>query len=322
MNNPWNPINQPAKDFNALRVDRSHPLDLFWGLNEAGNYLFVYEFTAANVLANNQFPKLAGLDIESRKLDGEARLIVLSLRDRKNWELFYSLCSDLVQATRDSKGHDSAIATFIRRLNRWQEFLKRGRPNLLVEEKIKGLLGELLFLREHLMRAFDAGTAVDCWKGPEGFPQDFNVNKIAVEVKCQSGGSTPIVRISSADQLAPQVPQLFLFVITLARAAAAQEAAINLPTIVEELRRTIELVSSAALERFNDLLLIIGYTDSDEYLDFNYLQVSEECFNVREGFPRIQSHELIAGVEKVSYSIRLSACRPFEGWPEWRKTEA
>ena len=322
MNNPWNPINQPAKDFNALRVDSNHPLDLFWALNEAGDYLFVYEFRAASILPNSQLPKLAGLDLESRKLDDEARLIVLRLKDRQNWELFYSLCSDLVQATRDSKEHDSAIATFIRRLNRWQEFLKRGKPELLVEEKIKGLLGELLFLRDHLMEAFDAGSAVEFWKGPEGFPQDFNVNKIAVEVKCQSGGSNPTVRINSADQLASQLPQLFLHVITLARADAAQEAVINLPIIVKELRRRIELVSSAALERFNDLLLMIGYTDSEEYLDFNYLHVSEESFHVREGFPRIQSHELIAGVEKVSYSIRLSACQPFQGWPQWRRAEA
>jgi hypothetical protein len=172
------------------------------------------------------------------------------------------------------------------------------------------------------LKAFGTGLAVEFWKGPEGFPQDFNANEIAIEVKCQSGGSTPTVRISSADQLASQLPQLFLYVITLARADAGHEAVINLPTIVEELRRTIELVSSAELERFNDLLLMIGYTDSDEYLDFNYLQVSEKCFRVRAGFPRIQSNELIAGVEKVTYSIKLAACMPFEGWPEWRRGDA
>lgn len=322
MNNPWTPIDQPAKEFNALRVDSNHPLDLFWALNESGKYMFVYEFKAANVLTASQLPKVAGLNIESRQIDEESKLIVLSLKDKQNWELFYSLCSDLVQATRDSTGHDSAISTFIRRLNRWQEFLKRGRPDLLAEENVKGLLGELVFLRHHLIKAFGAGIAVEFWKGPEGFPQDFNVNKTAIEVKCQSGGSTPNVRINSADQLFSQLPELFLYVITLARSEASQEGAINLPIVVEDLRTTIESASSAVLERFNDLLLMNGYTDSDEYLDFSYLTISEECFHVREGFPRIQTQELIAGVERVSYSIRLSACRPFLGWPTFGRADA
>lgn len=321
MNNPWSPIDKPLKDFNALRVDSSHPLDLFWARDDAGNYLFVYEFRAVNILTSSELPRLAGLDIEPRKIDDELSLIVLRLKDKQYWELFYSLCSDLVQATRNNQGHDSAIATFIRRLNRWQEFLKRGTTDILVEERIKGLLGELVFLN-HLIKVFGARSAVEFWKGPEGFPQDFNVNTAAIEVKCQSGGSNPTVRINSADQLVSQLPELFLYVITFAKADNKQEPAINLPAIVADLRGAIELVSSAALERFNDLLLLIGYTDSDEYLDFSYLQLSEQCFQVREGFPRIKSDDLIAGVERVFYSIRLSDCRMFQGWPEWWSAKA
>ncbi|MEK6323316.1 MAG: PD-(D/E)XK motif protein [Acidobacteriota bacterium] len=322
MNNPWNSISPPAADFNALRVDSSHPFDLFWALNEAGHYLLVYEFQTSDFPSSRQLPKLSGLDLESRKLDEGGGMIILTLRDRQNWELFYSLCSDLVQATRHSEAQDVAIATFVRRLHRWQDFLKRGKPDMLAEEKIKGLLGELLFLRNHLIRDFDASAAVEFWKGPEGFPQDFNVNKIAIEVKCQSGGSTPTVRISSADQLASQLPQTFLHVITLARADAHEQTATNLPTIVAELRTAIESVSSKSLERFNDLLLLAGYMDSEEYLDFNYLQIAEECFEVRAGFPRIQSSDLLPGVERVSYSIRLSACRPFKGQPDWGRHKA
>ena len=96
MSNPWGPINRPTKDFNALRIDSDHPLDLFWAVNEAGDYLFVYEFKTSGTLIKSQLPRLAGLDIESRKLDNERGLIVLSLKDSQNWELFLSLCSDLV----------------------------------------------------------------------------------------------------------------------------------------------------------------------------------------------------------------------------------
>jgi hypothetical protein len=107
-------------------------------------------------------------------------------------------------------------------------------------------------------------------------------------------------------------------VITLARADVEEQAAINLPKLAAELRGMIESVSSGSVERFNDLLLLAGYADSEAYWDYNYLKVAEECFEVRDGFPRIQSADLLPGVERVSYSIRLSACRPFQARPLWR----
>jgi len=45
MNNPWENINPPSKDVSARRVDHTHNLDLFWGRDHLGHYLFIYEFS-------------------------------------------------------------------------------------------------------------------------------------------------------------------------------------------------------------------------------------------------------------------------------------
>ncbi|MBU4011406.1 MAG: PD-(D/E)XK motif protein, partial [Proteobacteria bacterium] len=59
--------------------------------------------------------------------------LILLLNERSNWELFLSLCNDLVQATRQSKTSTSAVQTILRRLTRWHEFLRKNRSELLTE---------------------------------------------------------------------------------------------------------------------------------------------------------------------------------------------
>ena len=113
------------------------------------------------------------------------------LKEDGNWEIFLSLCNDLIQATRQTDDTSSAVKAILRRLTRWQEFLKKSRINVLSEEEIKGLIGELIFIKNHLIPAFGNDQAIKYWQGPEGLPQDFNVNDSAIEVKCQNGATSP-----------------------------------------------------------------------------------------------------------------------------------
>jgi hypothetical protein len=179
------------------------------------------------------------------------------------------------------------------------------------------LIGELLFIRNYLIPVFGAGQAIQFWQGPEGLPQDFNVNNSAIEVKCQSGASSPYVRITSADQLCPQLPEMYLFVITLGKTTPETEGAINLPGLVAHIRDILQSNASSQIERFNDLLYMIGYIDSEQYLDFSYILADEKKFEVIEGFPRICANDIHHGVVKLSYNISLSECEPFEGQPGW-----
>ena len=311
MNNPWDQIVSPEKDISALRVDAEHPLDLFWAKDQAGRYLFVYEYTSKQELDLKVTPDLVGIEtIFIPSASGISRL-VLVLKDKINWEIFFSVCNDLLSATRCAKNSPLAVAIILRRLFRWQEFLKKSRLDILSEEKIKGLIGELIFLRDHLIPKFGAANAVKFWFGPEGAPQDFNINDCAVEVKCQSGITLPCVKIASADQLSPQLPKMYLFVVTLGKTTIDNRDAINLPLLVEDIQKLLEQESSQSLERFLDLLCDAGYYHSGKYLDFSYLLLEEQVFFITEGFPRICPDNLSAGIVKLSYSIGLAECEPF-----------
>lgn len=316
MNNPWQDIQTPSEDISARRIDSGHPLDLFWARDHIGQYLFICETDSSRKLSKSDVPELAGIDAEFLTLNDRTRLVLI-LNEQANWEMFHALCCDLVQAT--GKADDSSVAftIILRRLHRWHDFLKKAKTGLMSEEQIKGLIGELLFLKQHLAPCFGIESAVNFWIGPEGAPQDFNINECAVEVKAQSGASQPYVKISSADQLCPQLPAMYLYVVTLGRADAENPVAVNLPALKHEISSLLEVSSPQTLERFRDLLFGLGYCDSDKYLDFNYVLSDEMMFEVGEGFPRICPRDIHEGIVKLTYNIGINDCLPFIRWPDW-----
>ncbi len=319
MNNPWQVINPPLKDVSARRVDHTHVFDLFWARDHMGRYLFIYEFPSEDPVPIIDLPDLVGIQTLFVSSDDGiiGNRLVLLLKEQGNWEIFLSLCNDLVQATRQAKNSSSAIQAILRRLARWHEFLKRNPSEILPEESIKGLIGELLFIQYYLIPSFGAGQAIKFWQGPEGLPQDFNVNNGAIEVKCQSGATSPFVKITSADQLCPQLPEMYLFVVTLGKTVPEAEGVINLPFLVSNIKMALQTEASSQIERFYDLLYMVGYIDSDRYLDYNYILTGEKMFQVVEGFPRICSKDIHSGIVNLSYSISLSECDPYENQPGW-----
>ncbi len=321
MNNPWNEINQPSKDVSARRIDPEHSLDLFWARDYQGNYLFIYEFPSEDSIPKINLPNLIGIRTvfaPSHTTREKSRLILL-LNEQRNWEIFLSLCNDLIQVTKRAENPSIAVKIILQRLEHWQEFLKNSKSGLLGEEKILGLIGELLFVKNYLIPAFGAGQSIKFWQGPEGLPQDFNVNESAIEVKCQLGATSPNIKISSADQLCPQLPEMYLFVITLGKSLPETTDAINLPKLVSQIRDALESDVSDQVERFNDHLHLVGYFESAYYLDFTYVLVGEKTFQVVDGFPRICSKELHRGITNLSYSISLSECARFEKQPDWMR---
>lgn len=316
MINPWSAIEKPEADFNVRLVDDKHPLKFFWGVDAQHRFLFAYDATISGLPQKKSLPSLAGIEVHVAPQGNRGKL-VLVVQDKSNWELFHALCTDLVRATESTTDETVAAVIIVRRLQRWQELLQKERRGILTPEQVKGLIGELLFLKEQLAVAFGYDAAIAAWRGPEGAPQDFAINSDAVEVKCQSGGSKPVVRISSADQLSPQLPHGYLVVYTLASQTCDEPDSLNLNALVAELRVQLAGAMAASRERFEDLLYAAGYMICDEYEELRFAVVSSKCYELNDGFPRITNAGLIPGVESVSYDVRLADCAKFQAKPGW-----
>jgi hypothetical protein len=318
MNNPWEEIKAPSRDVNVRRIDHTHLLNLFWGKNQAGQYMFIFESQAIDKKLNNT-PRLTGIEVHVLPVSHQYKKgkVILLLNEKADWEMFLALCCDLVQASRNCSDDRSGLSVIVQRLIRWQEFLKKARRNILPVETIKGLIGEFLFIKLHLQKCFGWENALNFWQGPEGVPQDFCMENCAVEVKCQMGNTLPVIKISSVEQLVTQLPELFLYVVTLSNTTKENEEAINLPDLIKEIREELAGCSIDSLQQFNDMLYLIGYYEQDTYYDFNYQLAGEAMFKVEEGFPRIKPENVHSDISRVSYSINISGCMPFKGTPEW-----
>jgi hypothetical protein len=318
-NNPWESIHSPANDLKARLVDPLHPLDFYWARDHLNHYLFLYELPVEYQPDNNMLPNLAGIKAIFTSLNrtSSKHRLVLILNEQANWEMFNAVCNDLIQSTRQTENTAIAVHTVLRRLQRWHEFLKKNKSDLLPEERIKGLIGELHFLANHLFPVFGPRRAITFWQGPTNAPQDFNVRDCAIEVKCQSGTTSPYIKISSVDQLCPQVPEMYLFVVTLGKAEDEANSTVTLPRLVSHVRELLLHESFSDLEHFNDLLYETGYIDADKYDDFKYVLISESMFEVNSEFPSICREMIPDGVTNLTYHIALSKCQPFIAKPIW-----
>lgn len=312
MINPWKNIKTPSKDVSALRVDSEHPLDLFWAKDHKDRYLFIYEYPSTSKIVIKEPPNLVGIETITGKSDKSTARLILILKDKTDWELFYSLCNDLLRATISSKRPETASSIILTRLRRWQNFLKKKRQDILPEERIKGLIGELLFIRNQLIPKYGCTDAIKFWQGPEGAPQDFNINQIAIEVKCQMGGTTPKIKISSVDQMFTQLPELYLFVVTMGKSDEANKNSINLNQLIKHIQKLLDNESSNSISRFEDLLMEAGYVYSKKYNEYNYIVSQVNVFEVKEDFPRIIPSELRLGIFNISYNISLAECAAYE----------
>jgi hypothetical protein len=310
MSNPWSGIEKPTSEFNVRLVTDSHPLRLYWGVDSRGHYLFVADIPDTAMPARGALPDLDGIKVAAVMLGAHGKIVLL-LNETSNWELFHSLCNDLVRASAAARDEITSAAIIVRRLQRWQEFLRRARSPILPLEEIKGLLGELLFLVNPVAKQFSWDAAIGFWKGPEDAPQDFAIHDTAVEVKCQSGSSKPSVRITSVEQLNPQLPNGFLVVQTLATAEADDEDAFTLNSLTDQIRNSLGDASPATRERFEGLLFSAGYLQHEFYDGLVFQRVATSCYRITEGFPRLRPSEIPPGIQRITYQLELEACAPF-----------
>lgn len=266
----------------------------------------VEEITRAEV---RQLPECRGIKPSKLRFDrlgslSEQSLIMLRQTGTEN-SIFEAFVDDLCRRVCRSQP-DQLVSTLKKTLQQWQDFFKKGGEGGLSEEQRRGLFGELFVLRRLLEHGFMADV-VEYWKGPLREDVDFLFGLAGIEAKSTLSVGRPSVTISNERQLAPAVANpLFLVVLLLQLVSKEGE---TLPALVQELRlRMSEWPLSREL--FNGLLLQYGYLDvhADRYQDERYQVRDLLCYQVREGFPRIDPDQLPAGVLNVRYEITLDQC--------------
>lgn len=282
------------------RVDDEHPLDLYAGIgaNDERTLMLVTSKEPPTPPAYDAIRVLI-----RRRADGNwALLIELSNKDLAT--PFTRLCQDLIETTRQSPR--DAATVLIGRLGRWRRLLELAeRP--LPEQALRGLLGELIVLKDEVVPRFGAIAGVNAWIGPCDAPQDFVVGGVAIEVKTIMPTATEIT-VSSLEQLQSDNP-VIVAVVQLTVASQQQPGAFTPAALVEAVR---DEIGETSRELFDDRLAETGYLDRPEHHNNWYQCTTKKYYRVVNEFPRLTLTTVPSGVKAAIYDISISQCAPFE----------
>jgi hypothetical protein len=312
---PWAEIGKPSSTSHLAmrRVSAAARWDFFWGKDIAGKCLLVLSHDAAST-PSGKLPNPRGLSVElTEPVDGR-RALLLKLQDGSQRDIFHKLALDVMGAADGSAIEQEAVSVVLARTWRWHHLLKGGGGGKLGDEEQKGLIGELLVIKRHLLPTISPLAAISAWHGPLGAPKDFEIGRIAIEAKARRGAATPFVQISSEHQLDTSgVDRLFLHVVELDRASDSSDPAntVSIASVSDEIRSWIDAADRTAGEMFEACLVSAGVERTSDYSDDLWVEGRTRLFDVTDGFPRITPQNAGNGIRGVRYAIDLAVCEPF-----------
>ncbi len=310
---PWGGIAAPSSAgvLSMRRVAEDGRWDFYWARDAELRCLLVLRSNTAS-MPRTRLPHLRGVEvfIQPAADDGKAGLVV-RLLDYTLRDIFLRLCLDIIASSGDAIAEADAVARAVGRTWRWHHLLRGGRGTLGPDEQI-GLIGELLILERFLLPKIGAVSAVEAWRGPLGYAQDFASGNVCIESKARGRSRASEVRINSEQQLDyADATQFFLAVTVFEFANASGAPGATVTDVARRVRAIVANASEAALGRFDALLEAAGLGFDDDYSAWPWLESEQFLFHVKADFPRIVPRDLPAGVSKIRYDLSLPSCSEY-----------
>lgn len=307
---PWEPLaTAPTRgEFTARLVaetENPNSQRLYWAKDWAGQPAFLVKYPLTS-WAPIALPSFRSIEVADYRNDG---YLAVTLLDTDMSDIFFKVCLDIIGCLQEMPPKSLRKACILR-LERWSYFLKPSRSRMS-PEKQKGLMGELLFLKEDVLAALPASTALQGWVGPDAAPRDFEYGQTFIEVKSKRNSASSTIVISSEDQLnVSPAERLFLCVWELNAASADDPAAFTVTDTAESTRKALEYPMLQA--EFDGKLASAGYFVEDDYTADAWTRGNVSYYEVAESFPRIDSASCPPGITKVRYAVDLDYCAPYE----------
>ena len=287
------------------RVDATHPLDLYIGIDEKRRWtlLLVTGFEPPDMNSS----KMISVNKGERK-DGKWA-ISLSLVDNTYKDLFLQLCADIIDSSRELHDKKKAVSFIAKRYWEWRELLANSRRDILSINEAKGLLGEMVFLKDYLAPLYGIEKAALSWAGPRKTHQDFIIDDTWYEVKTIASSRVD-VSISSIEQLDVSTSGE-LVVIRADKTSIANSHANNLNKVYHLLLSM--MTNDSIKSTFSSMLFQYGYNTRAEYESADYMFEIKEIthYSVSSDFPCLRRNDLPVSISDASYTLLLSSILPF-----------
>lgn len=282
------------------RVNSTHLLDLYVGNDDTARWtlLLISEYPPMKVASSRM------ILVKSGRRSDKKWSLSFSLVDDSYRDMFVLFCEDIIASSACISNKEKATRFVGKRYKEWREMLANAHDSLLSPEEIKGLLGEMYFLKVFLCTRYGAKEAALSWTGPRHLPQDYIIDDTWYEVKTVSS-SRAEVTISSIEQLDCVKPGE-LVVIRADKTSVTNTDAVNLNTLYRELLAMLS--DDDTREQFSTMLLHYGYYPRPEYEEEEYtFEIKATTrYAVSTDFPCIRRTNLPESITEAKYSLSLA----------------
>ena len=234
--------------------------------------------------------------------------ITFSLIGEQSKDIFLHFCYDMIEHSRFVTSPERDANIICARYIQWQKALIKNNCNILTFEEIKGLIGELIVLKNYMIPKYGEEVALKGWMGIEQTDQDFTYDDFWFESKtCVSGSAS--VKISSIEQL--DTDRLgYLAVSVLDKTSEADADRLTLNSIVDTVK---ELLKSKVLkEQFVDRLMDFGYIKDDRYDGICFRHEGTSLYRVDSTFPCIRDSHVPDATINVKYELLLASIESYK----------
>lgn len=305
---PWDGLTKPSTEnlFSSVKVEPFFRWGAYWVLDAQGRCGFLVQFDE-KVELTRKLPRLREMSIGFRTDDSGKRYLLFILIQSSLKRVFYDFCQGMahdIDAAQDQQDVARKAAEYTWS---WYRFL-RGQRDKLSDEEQRGLIGEVVFMRDHLAPRLGWPQAVFAWSGPLGVPKDFSWREVAVEVKTHMVSARPELKISSEFQLdIDGFSAVWLFVLGFQRGDISIPGSITVNDLIVDTKREIADQSPEVVDEFESRVFAYGYRTEHDYSESPWLLGARQAFAVTLDFPAIRSSSLSAGISQARYLLSLSA---------------
>jgi len=302
--NPWLDMKESAR----RRIESIAEHNLFWITDLEGKYGFCLQ--SKNLFESIKPPaNLNGVSILKRNSTYNYGELFLILNNKEDWQIFHSLCDDLISITHKYDSDEAMINAVEIRLKRWQQLLKQDRNQNMSLERQMGLFTELLCLKDIITPKIGISQAITSWVGADFDKQDFLLDNAIIEVKSYRTTKSPIINISSLQQLHSDKEPIYLLTYSLMQS----DNGTDVDFLVREINKLLETEPEDVLNVFDNKLLEYGYIPEIVKTPFlKFIVDKTKAYYVCDNFPKISPEHVQSQIVKVKYAIDLIQCEEFE----------
>lgn len=290
-------------NYTYQRIDSDYKVNIFLGYNDDGNMSMI--ITEKGKMEKVKSSKL--IDVHLKKRNDDKLALSFDLMDLAYTPMFSVFCKDMILVC-EHAGKEQAIARALVRWKYWKEMFGKRSSQLLEKQLIKGLMGELLVLKEYLIPKYGCEEAVKCWRGPLLGHKDFEIERTWYEVKTINDNATQVV-VSSIEQLESETDG-HLAIVRLNETSENNEMSLNVNSLVLQVMEKLQEPES--LDEFMTKVESIGFSFESEYDNFNYNFVGLEMYTVNDRFPRLRRNEVHRAIGNAKYSIIIAGIAEFK----------